>query len=205
MAAQSEVDMGEREIRAAYDDSTIRVYQAFSPEIAMPALKARRFVPPFRLSRMTWIKPSFCWMMYRCGYAAKPGQEVVLAIDLKRPCFDSALSQAVPSSSHEPSDFENSEGRMTRPAVIVQWDPERDIQLEKIVRRQAIQVGLRDEAVRQYVNEWIVDITNVTDRVRQIQELCRAGLRSEAVCQVPEERPYPVSAEVARRLGMTPD
>jgi uncharacterized protein DUF4291 len=27
---------------------------------------------------VTWIKPSFLWMMYRCGWGKKAGQETVL-------------------------------------------------------------------------------------------------------------------------------
>jgi hypothetical protein len=37
---------------------------------------------------MTWIKPSFLWMMYRCGWATKPGQERVLAIQITREGFE---------------------------------------------------------------------------------------------------------------------
>merc|ERR1712013_714378 len=31
---------------------------------------------------MTWIKPSFAWMMYRSGYGRKPNQTNVLKIKL---------------------------------------------------------------------------------------------------------------------------
>ena len=58
----------------------LTVYQAYPPEIADAAVAAGRFVPPFKRERMTWIKPSFRWMMYRCGWATKPGQERVLAV-----------------------------------------------------------------------------------------------------------------------------
>lgn len=44
---------------------------------------------------MTWIKPSFLWMMYRCGWASKTGQERVLAIDIKREAFDYIVKHAV--------------------------------------------------------------------------------------------------------------
>ena len=86
------------EIRARFDDSVIRVYQAFSPEVALPALVAGRFVPPFKMSRMTWIKPSFNWMMYRSGFASKPGQEYVLGIDIRREGFEWALEHGVLSA-----------------------------------------------------------------------------------------------------------
>lgn len=60
------------EIRAYYTDDFIRVYQAFSYEIAESALDNKTSVsPPFSMSRMTWIKPSFLWMMYRSGWAKK--------------------------------------------------------------------------------------------------------------------------------------
>jgi hypothetical protein len=55
----------EREIRANYDAATIVVYQAYAPAIALPAVEAQRFVSPFSMNRMTWIKPSILWMMER--------------------------------------------------------------------------------------------------------------------------------------------
>ena len=61
-----------REIRALYSDTTIRVYQAYSNEIADTAIRNGTFIsPPFKMGRMTWIKPSFLWMMYRAGWGFK--------------------------------------------------------------------------------------------------------------------------------------
>ncbi|MCT6869895.1 DUF4291 family protein [Apibacter sp.] len=51
--------MKEKEIRVVFDKETITVYQAYRKEIALPAVKAQTFVPPFKVERMTWIKPSF--------------------------------------------------------------------------------------------------------------------------------------------------
>ncbi|MGF6882260.1 hypothetical protein ABIA39_002859 [Nocardia sp. GAS34] len=45
---------------------------------------AQRFVSPFSLNRMTWIKPSFRWLMQRSGWARKPGQEHILAVRITR-------------------------------------------------------------------------------------------------------------------------
>src|SRR5262245_17011877 len=86
------------QIRADYDDTTIVVYQAYRPGIANAAVRAGRFVEPFSRSRMTWIKPSFAWMMHRCGWATKPGQEHVLALRITREGFEHALSHACLSS-----------------------------------------------------------------------------------------------------------
>lgn len=55
-----------RQIRALYDEETITVYQAYSAEIAEPAVKEQSLTasPKFSGTRMTWIKPSWCWMMF---------------------------------------------------------------------------------------------------------------------------------------------
>ena len=58
----------ERNIYAVFDDKTIRVYQAYNNEIADEALKLGKFGSKFSLNRMTWIKPSFLWMMYRLNF-----------------------------------------------------------------------------------------------------------------------------------------
>ena len=58
----------ERNIYAVFDDKTIRVYQAYNNEIADEALKLEKFGSKFSLTRMTWIKPSFLWMMYRLNF-----------------------------------------------------------------------------------------------------------------------------------------
>jgi hypothetical protein len=54
----------EREIRAHFDRETIVVYQAYPPAIADAVLAAQCFVAPFSFQRMTWIKPSFLWLMH---------------------------------------------------------------------------------------------------------------------------------------------
>lgn len=48
----------------------------------------------FSFSRMSWIKTNFLWMMYRCGWASKHGQERVLAVRILRKGFDEILSKA---------------------------------------------------------------------------------------------------------------
>ncbi|WP_285751610.1 DUF4291 domain-containing protein [Lentzea sp. NBRC 105346] len=170
--------MNTREIRADYDDRSVVVYQAYSPHIAEPALDAQRFVAPFKLERMTWIKPSFLWMMYRCGWGLKEGQERVLAIRILRSGFDWAVANAVSS-------------RVVggNPDVRVQWDPERDLHLRPQQHR-AIQIGLRGDAVRRYVHDWTVSITDVTGLAHEIHGLVRAGDLEAAAKHLPAERPY---------------
>ncbi len=54
-----------RQIRALHDEDTITVYQAYSDEIGKAAVQHQKLSasPAFRYQRMTWIKPSWCWMM----------------------------------------------------------------------------------------------------------------------------------------------
>jgi hypothetical protein len=65
----TDVPVPERQVRALFDEETITVYQAYGHEIADAALEAGTFVPPFKRDRMTWIKPSFLWMMHRSSWA----------------------------------------------------------------------------------------------------------------------------------------
>lgn len=87
-----------RHIVAHYDAETIVVYQAYRPCIGRFAAKHGSFGGDFSFSRMSWIKPNFLWMMYRSGWGTKEGQEITLALRLRRGFFDSLLAQAVPSS-----------------------------------------------------------------------------------------------------------
>lgn len=76
-----------RHIIACHDDEGIIVYQAYRPAIGLYAAKNGYFGGAFSFTRMTWIKPNFLWMMYRCGWGTKAGQEIILAIKLKKKFF----------------------------------------------------------------------------------------------------------------------
>src|SRR5579862_2379197 len=86
-----------RHILAQFDAESVVVYQAFRPQIGHFAAAHGAFGAGFSLNRMSWIKPNYLWMMYRSGWAGKEGQEVVLAIRLRRPAFEEILAVAVPS------------------------------------------------------------------------------------------------------------
>ena len=195
--------MTDREIRARYDDRSIVVYQAYREEIAVPAVAQNRFVPPFSLSRMTWIKPSFLWMMERSGWAAKPGQDYVLAIRISRAGWEEALSHAVLTSFDRRvyRDSADWQQQFERALVHVQWDPERSIHGQKRSYR-SIQVGLSRHIIERYVNEWTLAIEDVTPLVRKIRALLHAGEAARAKDLLPDERVYPVNEALARRLGM---
>ncbi len=179
------------EIRAVYDDETITVYQAYSPAIALPALAAQRFVPPFKRDRMTWVKPSFLWMMYRSGWATKEGQEHVLAVRLRRPGFDAALAGAC--LSHYSPGVHTDRAAWSRELrtspVRVQWDPERSLHLQPLEHR-SLQLGLSGDAVHHYVDDWTVDIRDVTGLAHRIHALVGDHALDEARALLPAERVY---------------
>jgi len=191
-----------REVRAVFDADTVVVYQAYPPAIAEPAVAAGRFVPPFKLDRMTWIKPSFLWMMYRCGWATKPGQERVVAVTIIRAGFEWALANSC-LSHHDPGVYSSHAAwveRKTATPVRVQWDPERSLRLEPLDHR-AIQIGLGGEAARRYVNDWTVAITDVTALAHEIHALVDAGDLDTAAAKLPAERPYPLADDVRTVVG----
>src|ERR1051326_3671231 len=100
-----------RHILAHYDAESIIVYQAYRPAIGRFAAEHNYFGGEFSLERMSWIKPNFCWMMYRSGWGTKEGQEVTLAIRLKRTAFDEILAHAV-YSSYIPEIYRSEERRV---------------------------------------------------------------------------------------------
>jgi hypothetical protein len=127
-ASQSErLPRSGRHILAQFDDEAIVVYQAFRPAIGHWAAEHGRFGGEFSFARMSWIKTSFLWMMYRSGWATKPGQEVVLAVWLRRAGFEAILAEAVPST-FDPAYYRDEaiwSAAVARSTVRLQWDPDR--------------------------------------------------------------------------------
>ena len=185
----------ERQIRAHYTDRTIRVYQAYSDTIADVALKHGRFVsPPFSMNRMTWIKPSFLWMMYRAGWGYKDdGQRRILAIDISHDGFNWTLQHSCPSERPHGLDDEGWRRLKDESPVRIQWDPERDLHFTPLAHR-AIQIGLSGEAVRLYVRDWIKAITDVTALAHEICADVKAGDLERARSKLPVERAYESAA-----------
>lgn len=165
-----------RQIRALYDADTIAVYQAYAPEIAVPALAAQTFVAPFGFSRMTWIKPSFLWMAYRSGWATKPGQTRVLRIHIQRAGFEWALAHST-LSHYDPAHRTTEESwRATLAAspVRIQWDPEQTLTLTPQPTIRSLQLGLSGPAVAQYVADWITRIEDATPEMHHIHALSKS-------------------------------
>ncbi|MFJ8946096.1 DUF4291 domain-containing protein [Streptomyces sp. NPDC102395] len=190
-----------REIRALHTASTITVYQAYDPAIGVPAARHGRFPSTWRRNRMTWIKPSFLWMMYRSDWGTGEGQETVLAVEITRAGFDWALRHAC-LSSHVRSLYPDREAwqrELKRAPARVQWDPERDLNSRPLPYR-SLQLGLSGEASARYADEWTVSISDVTPLAREIRALVGRGDQDAARELLPRERPYPAGDELLAHL-----
>lgn len=180
-----------QQIRALHSETTITVYQAYAPELGLPAARDGRFPAGWKRERMTWVKPSFMWMMYRSGWGTKDGQQSVLAVEIRRDGFDWALGHAclshhVPEVHGEIADWKR---ELRQAPTRVQWDPERDLHLRALPYR-SLQLGLAGEAVRRYADEWIVQIRDVTPLAHRVHALVREGRLDAARALLPDERVY---------------
>ncbi|MCI9077518.1 MAG: DUF4291 domain-containing protein [Lachnospiraceae bacterium] len=180
-----------KETRALFTDSTVRVYQAFSSEIADETARLGTFGRHFKMERMSWIKPSFLWMMYRSGWASKAGQERVLAIDIKRTAFDYIVNNAVASTFNKSgcTDYNEWQKQVKQSDIRCQWDPERDIYGNPLDYR-SVQLGLRGSALYQYVHNWIINIEDITVYVKMLAEEKEKG--TDISAKLPEERMYKI-------------
>lgn len=218
-----------RQVRALYDDDTITVYQAYSSAIAEAAVASQRLDASADFAtgtRMTWIKPSWCWMLYRSGYSYKDArQERILALKMRHADFLELLRGAhvnegdrLPGSCKERWEKHSggAEGKEARRKervaawrkVMVQWDPERSPRIGKLAHR-SIQIGISPALVGRWVREMIVGIEDVTERARELKRVLDEDERKKIGVEklverglVPLERVYEVPEDVRRVLGM---
>ncbi|CAD7975084.1 unnamed protein product [Amoebophrya sp. A25] len=157
-------------IFADHDENGIWVYQALTKKIAdfAVARQTLRGCKEFNGTRMTWIEPSFAWVLYRSGYARKRGQERVLKLQISHEAFCSILERCSIGTGGG-----GTSGR-------VQWDPERDFwegnpdekpgkEPRKMVYRRSIQIGIGKE-LSQFYTKAILRIEDVTELAHKVQE-----------------------------------
>ena len=81
--------------------------------------------------------------------------------------------------------------------VRIQWDPERDIKLNRL-EYGSIQIGLSGEAVERYVAEWTCRIEDITCMVTDISLADKSG-----ILMLPKERQYPLPDSLTAKIGIT--
>lgn len=190
-----------KEVFAKYDKKCIRVYQAYNSAIAEEALALQTFGENFSLKRMTWIKPSFLWLMYRSNWGTKKNQECILALDIYQDKFNSLLEKAVLTSPDSMLfDGNQWEKAFDETTVYCQWDPDRNIN-GNTINRAAIQIGLKSDILRDFLDTAIYRIEDMTPLVRKWNEQRKKGRLNAK--ELPSECIYPVRDKTIRkRLGM---
>lgn len=197
---------GGRRINAYVGEETLVVYQAFNPAIAQAAVENQAFGGGgYRYERMSWIKTSFLWMMYRASWANAEGQKRILAITLRKNDFETILSQMAWASFEGSvykdqaawrNDLEVKPGRL-------QWDPDHDPYGTPLQRR-AIQLGLKGDLLKEFGKTYCQKIEDITPFVEQQRVMVEERRLNELL--VPREELYtPASATVCASIGLTID
>ena len=127
----------------------------------------------------------------------------MLAIRILRQAFDLILTQAV-HSSYKPDLYDSRDvwqQRVANSDVRLQWDPDHAPNGDKMERR-AIQLGLRGDVLRNYARDWIVEISDLSDFVRDQRANSSNSKYDQLI--MPRERVYPVSCdETIQKLRLT--
>ena len=191
-----------KKVFAAFDEEGVYVYQAFKPKIVQVAVELGTFGKGFGLDRISWIKPSLAWTLQRSKYATKHRMEAIAQIKIKHESWLEILNQSVETQFVGTywKDENTWQIAMNKSDVIHQWDPERDLYGRKL-EQAAIQVGIRGEVIKQYVNDFIINVEDVTALANSIGVLVKN--RKGKLPQVPEEKEYPLPLELKLRLGYT--
>ena len=192
-----------RSIRADHSPDTIVVYQAYPARIAEPSLRAGRLVAPFSMSRMTWIKPSFLWLMARSNWGQKAGQERILAVRITRSGWEQALAEGV-LTAYTPGVHASVaawDAAFKVAPIHIQWDPERSLSGARLAE-DSIQVGVSRHRIEAFVHDWTVGLEDLTPKVRKIRSLRDQGKHRQARRLLPPERGYPVPEALRKPLGM---
>ena len=191
-----------RHILAQYDDDTVFVYQAYRPAIGRFAAENGKFGGEFSYTRMSWVKPNFLWMMYRSGWGTKEGQEITLALRLRRTFFESLLAEAVPSSwDRDQYDTEADWTQaVTGSSVRLQWDPDHHPSGGAIERR-AIQLGLRGKALEAFGQRELLEVIDISEFVADQRSRLETGGVASLI--TPCERVYaPANSTLIARLRL---
>lgn len=177
------------------------VYQAFNHQIADHAVEHQCFGGPhYSFSRMTWIKPNFLWMMYRCGWGAKDANQTrVLAIEIDFEGFEDLLTQGVPTAPSPSYESEESwREHLAQSDVRIQWDPDHDAYGAKL-RRRAVQIGIKNKALEEFNHRRIRSIHDITDFVKDQKRILDARTQSFLVIR---EQVIEVNAHLRSKFGI---
>jgi hypothetical protein len=136
-------------------------------------------------------------------WGTRPGNEVILAMRIRRAFFDAILAQAVPSYYDEDlyPEKEAWQAAVRGSSVRLQWDPDHD-PAGAPLKRRAIQLGLRREVIRAYGQAEILEIIDLTGFVGAQRAHAESGDYAELL--TPAERVYtPADPAIGERLKLS--
>lgn len=193
-----------RHIIACQDENSLLVYQAYKNSIADYAVTKQQLGgPDFNYQRMSWIKPNFLWMMYRCGWAEKKDQERVLALWISKTDFEKILSDTV-FSAFKKEFYDSSEqwkNELLSKNVRLQWDPDHDPFGRKVERR-AIQLGLKGETLKYFGRQQVQKIEDITVFVKQQKQMLKNNQSDKLL--VPVETIFQsLNTGLNKKIGIT--
>lgn len=145
-------------------DDILTFYAAFNDSIANYAVENQHFGGhAFSFNRMTWIKPSFMWMMYRSQWGTAENQERILALNIKKQDVVEILNKGVLSTFDTTiyADETSRKKDLRSSEVRIQWDPDHDENGFKL-KRKAIQIGLKGNMLRKFSTELDLQIEDIT-------------------------------------------
>ena len=192
-----------------WDEEGVYFYQAYNDSIAAWAVQHQTLGgPEFKPGRMTWIKPSLAWMLYRAGYGEKHNQTTIIKVKLPHAAVAELLAEC--TCKH------GGGGGWGR----VQWDPARDLVMSekdgktwvptKMTRQRAIQIGLKGHLSEKYVAS-ILSVEDVTPLAKRIKEAHCQKTENEIKLEMekiqdllPSERKYLPACDKSKliELGM---
>jgi Domain of unknown function (DUF4291) len=151
---------------------------------------------------MSWIKPNFLWMMYRSGWGTKAGQEVTLALRIRRSFFEGLLAEAVESSYPEARYATRADwaAAVAGSSVRLQWDPDHGPTGAPLQRR-ALQLGLRGRSLEAFGKRELLEVMNISAFVAEQHSLVAGRRLSDLVTPI-EDVYVPAEAAVRLRLGL---
>ena len=180
-----------RALNAAYDETSLVVYQAYPAQLGKDLLALGRFGGAWRFDRHTKIQASWVGTVQRYASGDRPDREFIAAIRVLRTGFDAMLIAAL-QVDFDPKLYQSKHSwrLATRfSPVLVEWEPDGPNAADP----QSPRFRLHGPLVRRFAEEWVIGIEDVSSRFLDpgaLENLVRL------------EKPYPVPPEVRLRIGL---
>ena len=203
LASRSYLPDAGQHIIGHQQEEQIVVYQAYNESIATYAAANQTLGgSAYSYNRMSWIKPNFLWMMYRCGWGEKENQERILALWINKSVLEEILENAVFSSydvKYYPS-HDIWKNELATKEVRLQWDPDHDHAGNKLSRR-AIQLGLKGKLLEKFGKQQLTKVEDITDFVKEQKQHLDKGHVDQL--SIPVERILNINnPDLKKRIGI---